>query len=336
MTRTIPRGEVLANLLSLGILFLVILAFFWPLILAGQWIPRGGGDLVSFLWPTYRFAARSLRAGVVPLWNPYLYSGAPFVADNQAGVFYPINLLAFAIFGEPSYEVMEALVVFHVWLAGANMFLLGRGLGLGWPAALLGGVAFALSDLFVTHVGNLNLNATAAWLPLLLLLAHRALTRRSPGQAASAGAVLAVAALAGHGQMLLFLVLGLALYLLYRLVVDLRRPTKDKGRRTNVVVAVRDQLAAGGLHRRHWDGGRGADAAAGSGDGRPHRSRPPALRRGDPLLAPAPGAPRPAGSGLLRARSGRLLGPLGPGRGGLRRRGDVGVSSHWLGHVAER
>jgi len=77
------------------------------------------------------------------------------------------------------------------------MFALARGLGLRRPAALVGGVAFALSDLFVTHIGNLNLNATAAWLPLILLLTHRALTRRSAGWSAGAGAVLAVAALAG-------------------------------------------------------------------------------------------------------------------------------------------
>ncbi|MFQ6100314.1 MAG: YfhO family protein [Anaerolineae bacterium] len=231
------RSELLLDLIALGLLALVIAAFFWPLLVAGQWIPRGGGDLVSFLWPVYRFAARSLRAGVIPLWNPHLYSGAPFVADNQSGVFYPINLLTFALFGEPSYGVMEALAVFHIWLAGANMFVLARGLHLRRPAALLGGMAFALSDLFVTHIGNLNLNATAAWLPLLLLLTHRALTTGSTGPssgsghrwAAGAGVVLAVAALAGHGQMLLFLALTLVFYFLYWLAADGWRGSREEG-----------------------------------------------------------------------------------------------------------
>jgi hypothetical protein len=224
--RMLPEVRMRAfksDLVALGVLLLVVLLFFWPLVFAGQWIPRGGGDLVSFLWPMARFAARSLRAGVVPLWNPHLHSGVPFVADNQSGVFYPISLLTFALCGEPSYAAMEALVVFHIWLAGAGLFALARGLGLRRPAALAGGLAFALSDLFVTHIGNLNLNATAAWLPLLLLLAHRAMTEGSPGWAAAAGVVLAVAALAGHGQMLLFLALTLVLYLLYRLVADWRR-----------------------------------------------------------------------------------------------------------------
>lgn len=214
---------LLLDLLSLALLALVVVAFFWPLVFAGHWIPHGGGDLVSFLWPMYRFSARSLWAGEIPLWNPHLYSGAPYVADNQSGVFYPINLLAFALFGEPSYGVMEGLVVFHIWLAGATTFVLLRGMGLQRPAALLGGTAFALSDLFVTHIGNLNLNATVAWLPLLLLLTHRALIekgRRSVSWAAGAGAVLAVTALAGHGQMLLLVGLALAGFTFYRLAAD--------------------------------------------------------------------------------------------------------------------
>ncbi|MBN1813794.1 MAG: YfhO family protein [Anaerolineae bacterium] len=228
---------LLLDLLSLALLALIVVAFFWPLVFAGYWIPHGGGDLVSFLWPMYRFSARSLWAGEVPLWNPHLYSGAPYVADNQSGVFYPINLLAFAMFGEPSYEVMEGLVVFHIWLAGATTFALLRGMGLRRPAALLGGIAFALSDLFVTHIGNLNLNATVAWLPLLLLLTHRALIeegRRSVSWAAGAGAVLAVAALAGHGQMLLLVGLALAGYVVYRLAVEAIGDTKRRTRLVNM------------------------------------------------------------------------------------------------------
>lgn len=56
------------------LLALAVAGFFWPLFLQGRWIPLGGGDLASFLWPLYRFAARSFRTGHIPLWNPYLYN----------------------------------------------------------------------------------------------------------------------------------------------------------------------------------------------------------------------------------------------------------------------
>ncbi|MCJ7735898.1 MAG: hypothetical protein MUQ10_01110, partial [Anaerolineae bacterium] len=198
----------------------VVAIFFWPVLLLGYWIPRGGGDLVSFLWPMMRFSAASFRAGVVPLWNPYQYSGAPFLADNQSGLFYPLNLLVAATTGEPSYEIMEVLVALHLWVAGANAFALSRGLGMRRLAALCAGVAFAFSDLFITHLGNLNLNATAAWLPMLILLTHRALTRRSIKWAAVAGMLVSVTALAGHAQMLLYSGVALGTYVLYRLAVD--------------------------------------------------------------------------------------------------------------------
>ena len=221
------------NLASVALLTLAILAFFWPLLFTQAWIPRGGGDLASFLWPIYRFAARSLRSGMVPLWNPHLYSGAPFVADNQSGVFYPINLVAFALLGPPSYAVMEGLVVLHIWVAAVGIFVLLRSLRIRHSAAILGGLAFALSDLFVTHIGNLNLNATAAWLPLILWAVHRSLDRNSVGWAAGGGLLVSVAALAGHAQMLLFLGLAVGLYGAYRVAVILatgkHRPWRDAG-----------------------------------------------------------------------------------------------------------
>jgi len=111
------------DFLALGFLALLTILFFWPIISGGYWLPRGGGDLVSFLWPQYSFAGEAVRGGSIPLWNPYLYSGAPFLADNQAGVLYPINLLAFLIFPKLSYQVMEGLVIFHIWLAGAAMYV---------------------------------------------------------------------------------------------------------------------------------------------------------------------------------------------------------------------
>lgn len=215
-------GGVRPALLTFGVLVCVIVAFFWPLFTGRYWLPRGGGDLVSFLWPMYRFAARSIRTGVIPLWNPHLYSGAPFAADNQSGLFYPINLLLFLVYGEPSYLVMEALVVFHILLAGMGMLWLLRDLTLEWPSALFGAIAFALSDVFVTHIGNLNLNATAAWLPLLMLLTRRAYLLRNAEWAVGAGVVLAIAALAGHAQMLLMLVFAWCIYLMIRWVANLR------------------------------------------------------------------------------------------------------------------
>lgn len=219
--------------LGLGGVALAVVAFFWRhLFTDDAWTPAGGGDLASFIYPMYDFAARRFQEGVVPLWNPYLYGGAPFAADIQSGVFYPINWLFFLLVGRVDYRDVMLWSFFHVFLAGAAMYLCLRSLhrsvrprrwdgSLPPAAALTGAIAYMFSDLFLVHLGNLNLIAVAAWLPLVFLFFRRACTRGlSPrwGDAALAGVFLAVAALAGHVQIFLYVVLLLAAYAAFRMI----------------------------------------------------------------------------------------------------------------------
>jgi hypothetical protein len=170
--------------LAVGVLALATVGFFWRVLFAAGWMPAGGGDMAPFLYPNYRFAAASLKRGVIPLWNPYLYGGMPFAADIQSGLFYPPNLALFLLWPEITYRTLEHLAIFHFFLAGVFMYFCLRGLSengqesLSRPSALAGAVAFMFSDLFVVHFGNLNMIAVAAWLPLVFLLFHRALAGR--------------------------------------------------------------------------------------------------------------------------------------------------------------
>ena len=217
------------DLLAIGTLLLATIAFFWPLMFTESWIPKGGGDLASFLYPTYAFGARWIRRGIVPLWNPHLYLGMPFLADNQSAVFYPVNLIVSLLLPEVTYQAVELMAVAHVLLAGVFAYLLLRDLPalrvvratrsreaettprIGRTASTAGAIAYMFSDLFVVHPGNLNIIATAAWLPLVVLCFRRGLSRRSPTWAATTGVVLAIAALAGHAQMTLYLGLSAGL-----------------------------------------------------------------------------------------------------------------------------
>ena len=267
------------DLLALAFLLFITLAFFWPLIGAGQFIPQGGGDLVSFLWPQYAFAAQSMRTGSMPLWNPQLYSGAPFLADNQAGALYPINLLAFLIFPTITYQALEGLVVFHIWLAGACLYValriwpgprpnssfdsaslhsgcdsaslhsgcdsapLHSGCEFSRVAALLGAIAFMFNDVFITHIGNLNLIAVAAWLPLILALFARGLAHREVRATIAAGGVFAMALLAGHAQMTAITAMGLAAIAVWQLLLA----SDGRSRRTVIGLTALAALTVAGL-----------------------------------------------------------------------------------------
>ncbi|MBN1123013.1 MAG: YfhO family protein [Anaerolineae bacterium] len=217
------------DILALVFLLLLVLIFFWPVTLDLGWIPYGGGDLTSMLWPNYSYAAQSLNSGRIPLWNPTLKGGEPFIADSETGLLYPINLITFFLLPSLPYEAVEWLVLVHIWLAGASMYWLMRVLlprpvtqdqvtansqspYLSHLASLFSGTAFMFSGVFITHIGNLNLNAVSAWLPAVFAALHLALTRRSFGWAAGAGVLLSFSALAGHAQMSIIIGFALGLY----------------------------------------------------------------------------------------------------------------------------
>ncbi len=243
-----PRSFLAESIAAVALLALATIGFFWQILFTpSTWQPAGGGDLAPFLYPNYHFAAQNLRQGLIPLWNPHLYSGAPFAADIQSGLFYPINLLVFLLVPQLTYEWLEYLAIFHFWLAGATMYLCLRLMrsptadrrppvtdneshppnvqSLSPLAAFAGALAFEFSDLFIVHFGNLNMIAVAAWLPLIFLFFQRSLHQKSLGWAAASGAVLALATLAGHIQITLFILLTLGLYALWQLrftIYDLR------------------------------------------------------------------------------------------------------------------
>ena len=134
------------DLLAGGLLFLLTIGFFWRPLSGDVAQPADGGDLVSFLYPIYRFAARELAAGSLPLWNPHLYGGAPFISDIQAGFLYLPNWLLFALNPTFPYQALQSLAIGHLYWAGLGMYVLLR--TLRWnespvvrPAALLGAVA---------------------------------------------------------------------------------------------------------------------------------------------------------------------------------------------------
>jgi hypothetical protein len=220
------------DVVGLGLLALAALGFFWRVVVGQNWMPADGGDLVSFLFPTYRFAAAALHQGSWPLWNPALYGGAPHIGDIQAGFLYPPNLLLFLLKPDFPYVALQWLSIGHIWFAGAGMYLLlARGLRLRRVAALTGALAFMFSDAFLTHFGNLNFNAVASWLPWVFWAYAGSWTARSAGveagsqssrvthyslrylgRAALAGLLLAIATLAGHIQATLFIMMALAIY----------------------------------------------------------------------------------------------------------------------------
>uniref|UniRef100_A0A7C1FIY2 YfhO family protein n=1 Tax=Caldilinea aerophila TaxID=133453 RepID=A0A7C1FIY2_9CHLR len=200
-----------------GLLALLVCGFFWRTLSGAVFQPADGGDLVSFLFPTYRFAAAELSQGRLPLWNPTLYGGAPFIGDIQAGFLYFPNLLLFLTNPAFPYTALQWLSAGHLYWAGLGMYVLLRTLrwptrSVSRPAAFFAAVVFAFADPLLTHFGNLNLIAVLSWAPWVLAAFMRGLMHAHWGWIGVAAVLLAVGSYAGHAQSTLYI--GLALVVL--------------------------------------------------------------------------------------------------------------------------
>ena len=158
------------RLAAIGLLWLAVLAFFWPLITPDQaqrryFVP---GDFWLQDLPFHTFAAHQLAAGKPALWDPYMFSGHPFQADIQTAVAYPIaaanEWLGGAGFG---WLALEWEAVVHFGLAATFTFLLVELLTGRVVAGLLGAVVFAFGGFLTSYPSQqLPVLESTVWLPL--------------------------------------------------------------------------------------------------------------------------------------------------------------------------
>jgi len=177
-------------------LFVAALVFYYPLVFLGRVLVDY--DAVVYFFPQRVFLARALLAGQIPLWDPDLFLGAPFLANPQTAVLYPPSWLF--VLG-PVQSIYTAQLVLHAFLAAFFTYLLARYAFGALPlAAALGGLAYAFGGFAVGQVGHLNQVSAAAWLPAVLLAYHRFTVTQRVFWLALGALALGLQLLAGHPQ----------------------------------------------------------------------------------------------------------------------------------------
>ncbi|MXZ21897.1 MAG: oligosaccharide flippase family protein [Caldilineaceae bacterium SB0665_bin_25] len=172
---------------------------------------------------------RTLQQRELPLWNPQLFTGAPFFAAGQSSAAYPLSALFYILPIEAAFGWFTAI---QLAIAGANAYLLGRVLKLRPAAALFSGIAFQFSGFLIVSVVFTMVIAAASWLPLLLAIIERVIQKQEekgvtgfrpiPYVAAGVGAV-GLVVLAGHPEFLYYTLLAAGIFTAVRLLVAWRR-----------------------------------------------------------------------------------------------------------------
>jgi len=208
-----------------------------------------GGFLVSAVsdqyiagYPFRDFAAASLRAGDgIPLWNPYLFGGLPYIAAMHGDIFYPTALLRMFL---PTDVAMTWGMILHLVLAGVATYAFLRLLRVRFHAALLGGIAYMMSGQVASlvspgHDGKLFVSAL---LPItLLVLTHGIRDGRRWAWGALAVTV-GLGVLTPHPQLLQYLLLAAGSWALFlassRSGAMAALPTRDRLLRLGVALGA--------------------------------------------------------------------------------------------------
>jgi O-antigen/teichoic acid export membrane protein len=165
-----------------------------------------------------RILIDSIRQRQLPLWNPYILGGTPFLAPGQASVLYPFTLLWLILPLARAYAYFAAI---HLFLAGACAYVFLRVSGASRPAGLLAGLTYMFSTRLVTSVLWPQMMGAVVYLPLLLglleLIVRQSKQRWPVLPALAAALVLGLSVLAGHIEASVYVMAAMGLYILGRL-----------------------------------------------------------------------------------------------------------------------
>ncbi|HSR34828.1 MAG TPA: YfhO family protein [Anaerolineae bacterium] len=214
--------KILVDAAALVALAILVLLFFWKIALTNRVL--AGLDVFAYFYPYRDYASEALRAGRLPLWNPYLFMGAPLLANSQVAVLYPLH---WPLLWLSAPKQVAWSIVLHIWLAGAGTFLLARrAMRLRLLPAFVSAAIFALGGFLgaqVEHVNQLNVSAWLPWLLICLEIAvhPRSLQTRRWLALFAGGAIVGLILLAGHTQAAYIVLFGAGVCALLKGLPDL-------------------------------------------------------------------------------------------------------------------
>ncbi len=207
-----------------------------------------GGDVLTqfYFWKGY--LAQNLRAGVIPFWNPYNFSGTPFLAHPSTTVFYPFTLLFVLL---PLNLAFSFNFAVHLFIAGFGIYKLVRSYTKSL-AALSGATVFILGGFFASRVyaGHVEIFSTVAWLPWVFWSMRRLLYSPAKVNFILLILLFSLEILAGYSAVVLFTLELLGAYLIYHFILTSRK--KEKISLLNFVYPVAGLLFGFAITSIQW------------------------------------------------------------------------------------
>ena len=229
------------NIWPLILIIALIVLFFWKVFILGKiaipadfvvgtyypWLDYKWGyavgvpvknpittDVVSFSYPMRILAIRLMKSGQLPLWNPYILTGTPLLANFQSAPFTITNFLYFFLSETRAWSVQ---VILQHFLVVIFTYTLLRHWKLSKLSALLGGFIYAFAGFnLIWSEWNAH-TLTAAFLPMMLLWLDKYLDTEKIKYGLFFALSLALQIYAGYPQVTLYSAIAVFLFWFLRI-----------------------------------------------------------------------------------------------------------------------
>jgi len=209
----------------------VVFPFLFPL-LSGKVIYWGTASLQFIPWASY--SIDSLWNGNIPLWNPFNGMGAPFIANYQTAVFYPINWLLIPIY--KFFDVsglsigFSILVVLHLVIAAVGFSFILKSMNRSNMAQFIGGFCWVFGGYIISRTSFISMVWSFAWVSWIIYFVMKFRgngTNNKIKTVFQLSLVILLQLLTGHAQTFSF-TMGLGLLILF---IPFEPGTKENGKR---------------------------------------------------------------------------------------------------------
>ena len=212
--------KVSSKFLPISLLTLSVLIFFSEIILSER--PLFGSDFVLQFYPWKTFIYDYVRThNSLPFWNPYLFSGTPFIANIQASMFYPLGFLFYVM---PTQYAYGYTIIMHCFLGSMFMYLFIRSFSISKAGAFLAAIVFTYNGFFMAHLyaGHLTFVQSYIWIPLIFCFAYRFLKTTHFKWPLFAGLSLGIQILGGFPQIAFYTILGILAFGVFHIGISLK------------------------------------------------------------------------------------------------------------------
>jgi hypothetical protein len=213
-----------SDFFTIGVLVFFVMIALWIRFRYDNWL--GEFDILTMFIPWFGYIGDRLADFEIPAWSPHYFGGAPVAGNPSGGWMYLQVMLLYPIF-----EILTAtklLLLTHAVIASAATYAFSRRIGLAPLAALMSTSIFVLGQIIygATNYTTIGVQAST-WLIVGLLATEMALTaKRMPavlGWTALGGVALSQIVAAWPGQGILYAMMWIGAWLLYRSFFDANR-----------------------------------------------------------------------------------------------------------------